>query len=499
MVSFLWHDYETYGTHPAVDRPCQFAALRTDADLNPVGDPVVLYCAPANDVLPHPAACLITGITPQEAQRKGRIEVEFARQIQTLMTEPGTCSTGYNSLRFDDEVTRNLFYRNLLEPYEREWKNGNSRWDLINLARMCYALRPAGIEWPMVDVPGGNTEGQDIAASVSQRPSFRLEDLARANGIEHEDAHDALSDVRATIALAGLIRKAQPRLFEWSLTMRDKAHASKLLNPGAPTPIVHTSGRIPASRGCTSLVLPVAQHPDNAKSVIVFDLMGDAASLVESDAARIRDLVFTPAADLPDDIERLPLKAVKWNAVPMVAPAGVLDGVDLDRIGLDHARCERNRELIMRHLDPVRREVREAFRVEHDDSFRDPDLALYGGGFFDAHDRELMQSVHQYTPEEIAKESWPFHDTRLPLMLLRLRARNWPDSLTQSEYDDWQVDRIHRLTQAADSGFYGIQAFNEELRMAREDCAGKPKSLRILDALESWSTELGLETHISDL
>ena len=194
--TFLWHDYETFGANPVTDRPAQFAAQRTDAELNPVGDPLTLYCAPADDVLPHPAACLITGITPQHALARGTRETGFAQRVLEEMSQPGTCSAGYNSIRFDDVITRNLLYRNLRDPYEREYRNGNSRWDLIDLARMCYALRPEGMEWPLHE-PG--------------KPSFRLEDLSAANGIHHEGAHDALADVRATIDLARRIRAAQPK------------------------------------------------------------------------------------------------------------------------------------------------------------------------------------------------------------------------------------------------------------------------------------------------
>lgn len=497
-MPFLWHDYETFGTWPAVDRPCQFAAQRTDSDLEPVGDAIVEYCAPADDVLPRPAACLVTGITPQKARREGRIEAEFASEIFKLMTAPGTCSAGYNSLRFDDEVTRHLFYRNLLDPYEREWKNGNSRWDLINLARACYALRPDGVEWPMTERETDAADQEDDNAP-GLRPSFRLEDLAQANGIEHGKAHDALADVRATIALARLIRRVQPRLFDWALTMRDKEKAKMLLDPDALEPVVHTSGRISSERGCTTLALPLVTHPDNQKAVIVFDLMGDAEALIECNAEAIRDRVFTPAADLPAEVERLPLKSVKWNAVPMVAPASVLKKVDQERIGLETALCQRNAALIKRHIQTVRRNVRDAFQVAFDEEVLDPDLALYRGGFFNDADRRMMKAIQDCTPAELAEKSWHFRDPRLPLMLLRYRARNWPDVLTQSEWETWEKDRLRRLTQPPDSAFYGLEAFQMELAQARRDWANNAEAGRILDALEAWAMDLGLESHIREL
>lgn len=491
-MTFLWHDYETFGTRPATDRPCQFAALRTDDDLNVTGEPMVAYCAPARDVLPHPMACLVTGITPQHALKEGISEVLFARQIRQWMGQPGTCSVGYNSLKFDDEVSRNLFYRNLMDPYEREWKNGNSRWDVINLARICYALRPEGLEWPMAPAGADNSD-------EPQRPSFRLEDLSAANDIAHEDAHDALSDVRATIELARRLRHAQPRLFDWALDMRDKTKTRALLNPGARTPLVHTSGRIPAARGCTTLVLPLAIHPENDKAVIVFDLMGDAEALVECSENDIRDRVFTPAADLPEDIERLPLKTVKTNAVPMVAPQNVLKGADLDRIGLDPGRCARNQALIEQHFQTVERNVRAAFESSFDRDPRDPDLMIYGGGFFDDHDKRLMQAIHTTPPEELGNSPWAFHDGRLPLMLLRLRGRNWPETLNQEEWDAWEKDRQARLTQPPGSPFLGIEGFRAELEEARQSATGDAQAGQVLDQLEAWSLDLGLESHISNL
>lgn len=493
-MEFLWHDYETFGTEPAVDRPCQFAAQRTDRGLNPVGDAVVMYCAPADDVLPHPEACLVTGITPQEAKRKGLVEAEFAEKIAELMMVPHTCSAGYNNIRFDDEVTRHLFYRNLMDPYEREWRNGNSRWDLINLARMCYALRPEGIEWPMVrsapDIAGD--ESAEEHRDAPMRPSFRLEDLAKANGIEHGRAHDALADVHATIDLARLLERAQPRLFEWSLRLRSQKAAWKLLDPDTPRPLLHTSGRISAARGCTSMVLPLARHPDYDKSVIVFDLMGDAVALEDLDAAEIADRVFTPIADLPEGVERLPLKAIKSNAVPMIAPASVLEGVDPERIGLDRSRCARNAQYLSARLHTVRRKLSEVFHREPEAGGTDPDFAIYSGGFFPDADRRLMKKIHQLPPADLAGRSWPFQDARLPLMLLRYRARNWPDTLDPQEWQAWQRDRLGRLQQPPGAAWYTLEAFENDLARARTVHKGAPEKTQTLDRLEAWAIEIGL-------
>ena len=231
MHTFLWHDYETFGKNTRTARPAQFAAIRTDSDLNEIGEPLELFCQPAPDFLPEPEACLITGITPQQCLKNGVPEHEFAEQILNAFSEPNTIGVGYNTIRYDDEITRFMFWRNLIDPYAREWQNGCSRWDIIDLARVTYALRPEGIEWPR------NGDG---------RPSFRLEHLSAANGLAHEAAHDALSDVRATIALARLLRARQPRLFDFCFALHRKERVAAEIGlpctPREARPFIHISG-----------------------------------------------------------------------------------------------------------------------------------------------------------------------------------------------------------------------------------------------------------------
>ncbi len=479
LKSFLWHDYETFGANPMADRPAQFAALRTDPDLNPIDEPVTWFCSPSDDVLPHPMACLVTGITPQEAKLKGIIETEFAGRILDEMSQPGTCSAGYNSIRFDDTVTRNLLYRNFRDPYEREYRNGNSRWDLIDLARMCYALRPEGIEWPMHE-PG--------------KPSFRLEDLCRANGIAHEGAHDALVDVRATIDLARRLKAAQPRLFEWALQMRENEQVEKLLDTVEPTPLLHTSSRIPAIRGCTAMVLPLAVVPNRPRSVIAFDLAADPGPLFSEPADVIRDLVFTPAGDLPEEMERLPLKMIHGNHVPMLAPIGTLAGVDTDRIHMDPELCKKHARLLLGALQAVREKVIEVFATPYDGSpdSSDPDRMLYSGGFFSAADKHLMKKILLVSPAQLGSHLWSFQDNRLPLMLFRYRARNHPDTLSMEESRLWERDRRLRLVETNDPDYFTLATFRLAMNELREQKKDEPGAQRILDKLDAWVIESGI-------
>ena len=364
-ATFLWHDYETTGADTRRDRPLQFAALRTDASLEPIEEPIVLWCAPPRDTFPSPDAGLITGLTPQEVALTGLCEAQFAAAVHAALGEPGTCGVGWNSIRFDDEITRNLLYRNLHDPYTREWENGNSRWDLIDLARLCHALRPDGIHWPL---------------RADGAPSFRLADLAAANELTHQRAHDALSDVGATLAVARLIRERQPRLFEWHFSLRNKRRASEMLDWTNLTPVLHVSQRYPAAQGCLAMVVPLAPHPVNNNGVIVYDLSVDPSDLIELAPEDIHDRVFVARADLPEGVARIPLKMVQINRSPALAPLSTLRDEDAARLKLDRQRCAEHLQLL-RNASGIGAKIRAVFSADRSAPAHTPDVdvAIYDG------------------------------------------------------------------------------------------------------------------------
>jgi exodeoxyribonuclease-1 len=468
--TFLWHDYETTGADPRRDRPAQFAAIRTTLDLEPIGEPVSFYCKPAPDILPHPQACLITGITPQQMQRDGVIEAEFASLVNEQMAEPGTCNVGYNSLRFDDEFTRRMLYRNFHDPYEREWKDGNSRWDLIDLARMCYALRPDGIEWPRRE------DGS---------PSFRLEHLAAANHVAQQRAHDAVSDVQALIGFARLIRVRQPRLWDFYFALRRKQRAFELLDVAHMTPLVHVSSRYPASRGCIALIAPLAMHPSLPNAVIAYDLDTDPTPLLELDPGDIADRVFTSRADLPEGIERIPLKAIHANKSPALAPMSVIKGIDLARISLDPQRALAHLERL-RQADGLIAKVHAVFsRGDVREGAKDPELAIYDG-FLPDTDKRLLRAVRETPPEQLGSRVFPFRDARYPELLFRYRARNWPDTLDTEELARWNEFRRWRIETATPLTALTREEYFATIATMRADPATASEKFPLLDALESW-------------
>lgn len=469
--TLYWHDYETFDSDPIRCRPAQFAGLRTDAEFNPVGEPLVLYCKPAADMLPHPEACLITGITPQLAWHKGVIEAEFIARIHDELARPGTCTVGYNNLRFDDEVTRHALYRNFFDPYAREWQNNNSRWDLIDVVRMCYALRPEGLEWPV------DEEGV---------PSFKLENLSAANRLTHDSAHDALSDVYATIELAKLIRNRQPRLYDYAFSLRKKQTALNLLNVKDKQPVLHTSSMFPARWGCTSVVVPVALHPVNKNGIVVCDLRHDPTELLEAGVDEIRERLFTRTGDLPDGVERFHLKTVHINKCPMLAPLNTLTGEARKRLQLDMDEIEKHLEAV-RRSETLESTVREALQHGGFAGETDPEFNLYGGFFSDA-DRDRIVEVRRCKPEALAGLQPAFDDPRLPELLFRYRARNWPETLSPEEQLRWREHCREKLTGSG----AGITLAEYEMRLQALAESGNldDKQMEILEALAEYAAAI---------
>ena len=476
-MTFFWHDYETFGRVPRHDRPAQFAGIRTDAALNEIGEPLALYCQPAPDYLPDPEACLLTGILPQQCQAEGLPEREFAARIEAALAQPGTVGVGYNTLRFDDEVTRFLFWRNLIDPYAREWQNECGRWDLLDVLRCTYALRPEGIEWPR------HEDG---------RVSFKLEDLSRANGLAHEQAHDAVSDVRATIALARLVRERQPRLFDFCLKLRRKDAVWAEI--GVQRPFWHISGMYGVERGCLALVWPLAAHPTNKNELIVWDLAHDPSELFSLDAEAVRARLFTRQADLPEGQTRLPVKTIHVNKSPVViGNLATVSDAQAQRWGLDKAQCLAHAALLAEQAGALAGLWARVYQREPLPP-QDVDEDLYGG-FVGPEDRRQLQRLRTLDgpalAERVGAGRIAFEDGRLEELLFRYRARNFPGSLTETEQARWVQHCAARLHEG-EGGALSLPQFFERIDALGEaaEQAEDERSQEILGALYDYAESI---------
>jgi len=474
--SFLFYDLETFGSDPRRTRIAQFAAIRTDVELNEMGAPVEFFVRPANDLLPSPQATLVTGITPQHALREGICEAEAFTRIHELMSEPGTCTLGYNSLRFDDEFIRYGLYRHFYDPYEREWRGGNSRWDLLDVMRLVHALRPDGIVWTLRE------DGQGT--------SFKLEHLAAANGVRIGDAHEALSDVRALIGIARKVREAQPKLWDYALKLRDKRHAASLLDITHVQPVLHVSQRYPASRLCAAAVAPLALHPSISTRVIVFDLESDPQQLFDLDAETIASRLYLRRDQLPEGQERIALKEVHTNRCPALVDWRHLRATDFARLQIDPALIETRAALLRAHAPELAEKLRRVYAVKREMGTVDADTGLYDG-FFNDQDKRRFSSIRSTSPEHLGTRTFDFTDPRLPELLFRYRARNWPETLDADGRQRWDDYRRRRLLDdSAMLGELSLSQYQAQIAKLRDEHAANPETLKLLDALDAWGSAI---------
>jgi exodeoxyribonuclease-1 len=469
--TFLWYDLETFGATPRWDRIGQYAAIRTNMQLEEQGEPSLVYGRISPDYLPDPEACMLTGLTPQYTGARGVTEATLAERIFAEMSVPGTCVAGFNNLRFDDEFVRNLFYRNFLDPYVREYAEGNSRWDILDLLRMMHDLRPEGLTWVYDD----------------DKPQFQLERLTEANNIEHADAHDALADVRATIALARRVREAQPRLYQYYFNLRKKEEVRRIVNLPNAEPILHTSRMYTRPGGCTSIVLPISAHPHIPNQIIIYDLRFDPEPWIDLEPAQIRERIFLSNEEL-GDTERAHFKALHLNKSPAIAPLSTLTDERARALGLDVEACRRRAERLQAEPRLVHK-IWQVYAENDAPAYKDPDLQIYSGGFFGDADREIFDWIRNADPQELVHANPSFEDPRGPELLRRYLGRNYYDALTEQQKRRWKSFCAQRLlAPELDAALdYGRFRRKVENLLARTDTpAGKKRVLRDLLAYADW-------------
>ncbi|UDG79147.1 Exodeoxyribonuclease I [Candidatus Ecksteinia adelgidicola] len=426
ISTFYVYDYETFGKKPSIDRPAQFAGIRTDMDFNIVEEPLVFYCAPSDDYLPEPEAVIIHGITPQKAHNIGINEAEFAKNIYRVFNVPGTCILGYNNIRFDDEVSRNIFYRTFYDPYIYSWKNGNSRWDLLNVMRACYALRPNGIIWPK------NEKGL---------PSFKLEDLSYINNVQYKKSHDAMSDVYSTIAMAKLLKTKQPQLFNFFFQYRSKKKLNTLINFNKMTPLIHVSSTYGACRGNTSLVSPLAWHPKNKNAIIMCDLFNNIEPFLTLNIEQLREQLYTRYKNFSSYSFPIPFQIVKMNQCPILSPKNTLLQENAIRLGINYKVCLKNLKLLYKYPN-LKTKIISIFSEENNffQTSDNVDCQLYNN-FFSNKDKTIMKIIQNTKPQNLSALNLVFNDIRMKELFFRFQARNYPSTLNNTEQQRWLKHR----------------------------------------------------------
>ncbi len=427
--TFFFYDLETSGLKANDARIMQFAGRRTTLDLEPVGEPYNILIRLNDDTLPSPEALMVTGITPQQTVSEGISEAEFAKLLMEEIFTPDTITVGFNNVRFDDEFVRHLFWRTFRDPYEWSWRDGRSRWDMLDVVRITRALRPDGIEWPVDDK--GN-------------PTNRLELLTKVNNIEHLNAHDALSDVDALIAVTRLIKDTQPQLFDYLLKLRDKREVQSLVNLDEKKPFVYASGRYDNEFNKTTVAFPLTSGRNG--NVVVYDLRYDPTPFLDLSSDKLEAKLYAPHEERKkDDFVKLPIKELQYNRCPAVAPIGVLEQADgWQKISLDLQTIERHKKLLLQ-APHFAENVRTLFEKTRSYAVsNEPEGQLYDG-FVGDKDRIRIESVRNATERELADFHPAFDDERLNPLLLHYKGRNYPASLSEDESVEWERWRAQRI------------------------------------------------------
>lgn len=423
---FIWHDYETSGINKALDRPVQFAAIKTDNYLKPTGEQWDFYCKLTNDIIPKASAMVLTRINPFYLEKEGLEEYEFAKKIFDIMIEPNTCSLGYNTIKFDDEVTRNLFYRNFFEIYDRENKNGNSRWDLIDLTRAFYAISPDGLKWPKKD---------------DGTPDFKLENLAKENDLIQEQAHNALSDVRATLNLAQILRKNNKDLFDYIYLMKSKENIIQLMDDNLKQYklLGWVSSFVKANQGCLTFIQPFLKVKNFGEQYWCVDFT--------SSEEAFNELIQNPKKCLLNKFKKQDdeislggaLCQIRPNKSPIIIHPSKLKKVDWGRLGISGDEIKQRYAKIQSFLknEEWLKEINEAiYELPKIEPYIDVEQKIYQGNFLSYDDKRRCSLIRG--KKEPIDKMWPkFSDERMSELLFRYKNRHSIET-TEKEKADWK-------------------------------------------------------------
>ncbi|MBN2651373.1 MAG: exodeoxyribonuclease I [Spirochaetales bacterium] len=479
-TTIFWYDLETFGKDPLFDRVAQFAGVRTDLELNIIGDPLVLYCKISPDYIPDPLACFITGITPQETLEKGLNEYDFIKRINDEFSVPDTTVAGYNNIKFDDEFIRNLLFRNFFDPYRREYENNNARWDLLDLVRATHDLRPDGINWYY------NEAGA---------PSFKLDKLSILNGIEHDNAHDALADVYATIEIARLIKQTNENLFNYHFSNRYKSNVKQKIDFYNKVPFFYTSSFLSNGKGCSSILVPLTTDQVNKNNIICFDLSNDPQPIIDNSVADLKRMVFSSESDLKAlKLERVRFQTVSINKAPFIGPANILKDEEAARIGLNLPLCREHYKKIKNNKDLIFK-VTSVFSNDKGAGAplaEDPDFSIYSGGFITDSDRQRLEFIHQNIeePEKILTTSIKYDDSRLYEMQWRFVCRNFPHVLSGDEAYRWRSFCASRVLMPPKDRTVDFHFYMRKLDEYQNDKEASPEKLEIIRKLKLYGKKI---------
>lgn len=463
-MNYLFYDYETSGRSEKFDQVFQFAAIETDENFNQLSQPIEFFCRPRRDVLPSPHAIKVNQIDISELNSKGLSEFEFSKKVADTLTGSGNqCIVGYNSKNFDNEFTRYLLYRNFQDPYAWSYLNGNSCLDIFDIICLGYSIDR------LIDIQVNSGDGND---------SLKLENLARWNGLDHDDAHNAVSDVYATIQLAKLVNERCPKLFKHALSLRNVNTTREIVN--AQTGFFRSSVFNGYERRFLSLHTRICDHPTINNSVICWNLLNDPLPILDLGAEEIRRQMYSKKEYRTIGVG---FDSLRLNKSPMVVSFSEAE----KNLVAEHGTCLRNLESVQRNMNSLTVLARDVFTSIMPEV--DPDADLYAGDYF-GETRMDAAMCNAVRSDPLTVNDLAFRSIRLHRLFRRLKARNFFDQLTDPERDQFLSYCSEKFACADNSPWLTKSVFDREMKEVLADINLSKRQKECLTVLGNYADEV---------
>lgn len=415
-MSLVFYDTETTGTETYFDQILQFAAIKTDVDLNVI-DRFEIRCRILPHVVPAPGALRVTGVTPTQLINPSLpSHYEMVRAIRSkLLSWSPAMFLGWNTIDFDEDLIRQALYKTLHNPYLTN-RDGNSRSDVMRMAQACSLTAPFALTFPLGD--GG-------------KKIFKLDRFAPSNGFSHEQAHDAMGDVEATIFLAKLLMEKAPDVWSSFMRFSTKAAVVDYINEERVFCFSDFYFGNPFSYATTVL----GQNKGNPAEWYIYDLSIDPTSLLSLTDSKLKSRL----AASPKVVRKL-----KSNGVPMLLPFEDAPDICKGR-NLGFKALEQRADMLRTGSEACERLVSafESLKIEYPVSPH-VEKQIYNG-FIDQADEKLMNEFHEVEWSKRHAIVEKFQDTRLRTIGKRLIHLERPDLLEDSARREHDLAVANRL------------------------------------------------------
>lgn len=456
-MSFLFYDLETSGLAPAWNVPLQAAFVTTDSDLCPLHETVLRAGLPAH-VMPAPDALLVTGLDPDRIEAAPLSQLELMRTIADILEAASPAAIiGFNTMAYDEEVLRHSAFHTLLPPYATSMP-GFARADVLIMLRAVAMLAPGVVTFPMT--PQG-------------KPTVRLGPVCRANGIVfHEaDAHDALNDVHATIALFRLLRERAPTIIAAMMANAHKSGPAGLLARPEPLGLGLFNRMIPTGG--------IMSTPGNASSWAVADLTVDP-SYLDATPEQLGEMLFAKG-------ER-PIRLVKTNAQPILLPWEMAAPAAQGEVPPDGDLQARLAWICGHACFRDNLAIALAGRLIGKEPSPWPDDSLYSGGFISREDAITSRRWHEVAWDQRVRLGRELlGDVRLKAFANRWAWLEAPGELSAAEREKGAAWFDHRLDTQDDVPWLTRPAALRRIAVLKAvPSLRDPARVCQLDAIERW-------------